>query len=77
MDLFVPETFAIDSSIDGVETDSDRKAIIYVSTDLVLNFFPCLDAVASTGVLTVNMYTFIEQGIFFKLQSVSCPPPPG
>ena len=73
----MPETFANDSSIDGVETDSYRKAIIYVSTDLVLNIFPCMDAVPSTGVLTMNMYTLIEQGIFLKLQSVSCPPPPG
>ena len=77
MDLLVLETSADDSNIDGVETDPHRKTIICVSTDLVLNIFPCLDSVMSTAVLTANMYTFIEQGIFFKLQSVSCPPPPG
>ena len=65
------------SSIDRVETDSYRKRIMYASTDLVLNIFPCLDAVPSTGVLAVNMYTFIGQGIYIKFQSVSCPPPPG
>ena len=55
MDLLVLETSADDLIIDGVETDSYRKAIIYVSTDLLLNIFPCLDSVTSTGVLTVNM----------------------
>ena len=77
MDLLLLETSADDSNIDGVETKSFRKTIIYVSTDLVLNTFPCLDAVPSTGVLAVNMYTFIEQGIYLKLRSVSCPPPSG
>ena len=77
MDLVVLKLLASGLIIHEDEMDSDLKIFIYVSTDFVLVFVPCLNAVRGTGVLTMDMYTFIEQGIYFKFQSVSCPPPPG
>ena len=82
MDLFVLKLLASGLIIDVI--DSHMKMFPHKNADLVYDepdqvemIFPCLSAVPCTGVFAMNMYTFIKQGMFIKLQSVSCPPPPG
>ena len=82
MDLFVLKRLVSGLIIDEIDfhmkmIPNENEDLIYDTSDQVQNILPCLNAVPSTGVFAMNMYTFVEQGLFIKFQSVSCPPPPG